>query len=300
VTRRSLAPLCAFSLALALSGCGKEVPHGGARAPIGPRVVRDVSATDLIPDDLDVVVRVDVARLRAGLGPAAYDDLKRAALEKSEDRVLEASLACAQIVWIGLRVADLEAGDRVIVVEGKDCAPKLEDTAWDTAKIGTATVRDRLNDPPRAATSRIAIQGSRFVAFASSVERDSLGRVLAKGPDQQRGDPSSEGVVSFDARSRPLAPDQTKRFPSIARVLRGVSRVRGSAVVLDEGLRLDGEIACTDTTSAKRAAGFVLALRENAESDRARELLKRLTIETIDKTVRYRWLVPADAIRPQK
>ena len=66
--------LAMASLLLAC-GCGAEVPPGGGGAmpkvPEGPRIARQVDAADLLPKDLDLVVRVDLARMRAGLGPDA-------------------------------------------------------------------------------------------------------------------------------------------------------------------------------------------------------------------------------------
>ncbi len=108
-------------------GCGKTVPHGGvpkepsAAAPEGgakARVTTVTVATELLPADLDLVVRVDLAKIRTDLGKAAAIELMNEALTQSNVRgAARAILVEADVVWVGLRVEDLEHGDHVMVAE---------------------------------------------------------------------------------------------------------------------------------------------------------------------------------------
>ena len=58
---------------LAAAGCRTvPPPKSTVRAP---QLSKRLTASDLLPADLDVVLRVDMARLRAGLGPAFAEAL---------------------------------------------------------------------------------------------------------------------------------------------------------------------------------------------------------------------------------
>jgi hypothetical protein len=74
-----------LALALALTACGgsKDAAQAaqGRRIPGGARLDRDLDPIDVIPADLDLVVRVDLGRMRSALGPTAADDLSKRALQ---------------------------------------------------------------------------------------------------------------------------------------------------------------------------------------------------------------------------
>src|SRR5438552_1393840 len=120
--RVARAELC---LAFVVLGCGRVVPAGGEpRQPVSEEALpekprpRTWEGTDLIPADLDLVVRVDLGKLRASLGPEAAKELAREGLDRSQaDAAVRAALASADIAWLGVRVAELEEGDRVLVTE---------------------------------------------------------------------------------------------------------------------------------------------------------------------------------------
>src|SRR6202012_2912717 len=86
-------------------------------------------------------------------------------------------------------------------------------------------------------------------------------RVLDVGPDEKRGSPSAEGLVSVDLRARPLPPALAKRYPSIAGLLSGIERIKGSAVLVDDGLRVDAQVLGKAAPGAERAAKFLEAMR---------------------------------------
>lgn len=310
------AVLLSLSLLAGTFGC-KEVPHGGVRAggvpvgeasgptrPPGPQVVRRVAAVELIPADLDLVVRVDLARMRLQLGAEAIDRLfARAVVEAGPgaevDPLLVLATRRADVVWIGLRASDPASGDRVVVVEGQLAGLRPDPARFRPGPpsiVAGVVQLDRAGAVPRDGTARVVAIGERALAFVSPVEVDAVERVLRDGPDSKRGDPSAEGLVSADLRVRRLAPDLERRFPSLGAVVAGVDRVRGTAVLLDDGLRVDLEVLGASQPGAERLLAFVLALRDGAaESDRAK-VLATLSAERIDKTVRLRWTLPGRAM----
>lgn len=300
--------LIALSACLSPSACGSEVPAGGVSRmrPPGPRVVRRVEPGDLLPADLDLVVRVDLARMQAALGPALADDLAARALsaggaEAGDEALVQSAIARADVVWIGLRLVDLEVGDRVLVAEGRQGAFSAFSEPPSGFRPLPATDEgviafEREEPPLRSGTARILRVGERAVAFVSPVEVDSVARVLRDGPDERRGDPVAEGIVSLDLRPRRLSPSLERRFPSIAALLGGLDRVRASAVLADEGIRLSAEILARNEPSAARALRFLTALRDNVEGPVYVELMRSLTLEQVGETVRIRWTVPAKLV----
>jgi hypothetical protein len=273
--------------------------------PPGPRLVRRLEPADLFPADLDLLVRVDLARMQAAMGPAFASDLAARALaagpEAGDEALVQGAIARADVVWIGLRLADLEAGDRVLVTEGRQGAfssfkePPRGFRPLPPMEEGVIAF-EREEPPPRSGTARIFVVGERAVAFVSPVEIDSVSRVLRDGPDERRGDPVAEGIVSLDLRPRRLSPSLERRFPSIAALLGGLDRVRASAVLSDASLRLSAEIQAKGEPAAVRAQRFLMALRDNVGDPVYVELMQSLSIEQIGATVRIRWTVPAKLI----
>lgn len=289
-------------LASCLLGCATTQDKARARLLAAEereaRVERDLSPRDVIPGDLDLVVRVDVARMRAGLGPAAVEELTRRALASGGERELVEALACAEVVWVATRAVELSTGDRVLVVEGKRCMPELARSRWQKVRSdnGRAAIFDRKGQPSRAGTARILNLKNRATVFVSAVELDSVKRVLAAGPDPRRGDPVAEGLLSADLRTRELPPGLARKYPSIAGVLSGVERIKGSMALVDDGLRLDAQVLGKTLAGAEKAARFLEALRDSSLEGKLAETAKSTKIEVVDKTVRIKLTVPAKAL----
>jgi hypothetical protein len=286
---------------LALAACNGPTPARSPEkeAPKGARFDRDVDPTDIFPADLDLVVRVDIGRMRAGIGPSAADELLRRAFADSAEPELRQALACAEVVWIAAHAADLEAGDRVIAVEGKSCMPDLLASRWERVRSANGRVRifDRKTEAPRAGTARIMNLGNKATVFVSPVELDAVKRVIDDGPDERRGNPTAEGLVSLDLRARPLPPALAKKYAAIASVLAGVDRVRGSAVLGDDGVKIEAEVLAKTPASAEKAGKFLSALRESLlESAKFGEAAKQARVEPIDKVVRVKVVLPAKLI----
>jgi hypothetical protein len=290
----------AIACVLALAACGSPPrPESGRDVPEGPRVERVLDPTDVFPADLDVVVRVDVGRMRSDIGQAAADELSRRAFADPSEEELRQALGCAEVVWIATRAADIDAGDRVVVVEGRSCMPDLLAARWKQVRSANGKLRifDRTAEAPRSGTARIMNLGNRATAFVSSVELDSVRRVIVAGPDPKRGNPTAEGLVSFDLRVGRLPPALEKKYPSIGAVLAGVERVRGSARLVDEGMTIDAQVVGATAAGAERAARFLEALRDSlAETPRFAAAAHEARVEQVEKTVQVRVTVPAKAV----
>ena len=305
-SKRASAPAEVFRRAFVLgvgalafpAACGGEVP-----APKAPtRGKRDLlDPAELFPADLDLVLRVDLGRMRAQLGPLA--DVLSARVEEesgSEEALVSQAIARAKVVWIGLRAADADAGDRVLVIEGD-----VEDVRPDPKLF-------RLVDPPiaddirswertgplgRTTTARIHTFADRMIVFVTPVEVDSVERVLLKGPDERRRDPAAEGLVSADLRARRLPPSLERRFPSIASIIGGLERARASAVMVGDALRVDAEITAGTGQAAGKAENLLRALREGGQGSRYAALFEEMRIERVDRAVRVRWDLSSDVLR---
>lgn len=292
------------------SGADRGVEVAPKRRP-GPQPVRRVTASELLPADLDLVLRIDLARMRSQLGAEAIDRLLARALVDAArapsavvdaDPLLVLAARRAEVVYVALRAEDPTSGDRVVVVEGKLAGLTPEPARYrpgpPSALEGVRTF-DRigaLTHAPRDTTARVVAVGERALAFVSPVEVDSVERLLEVGPDPKRGDPVAEGLVSVDLRVRRLGPRLERRFPSLGAVVAGLERVRGSAAMLDDGVRVDLEVQGASQLGAERLLAFVEALKQgSAESERAK-ILASLSAERLDKTVRVRWTVPGSAV----
>ena len=295
-----LAGLAFLALAL-VTACGVEVPRGGVIAPHppqGPRVVRRFEPPEVIPADLDLVVRIDMTRMRAGIGQAATSDLfARAASMDGEDWLRDA-MGRADVVWVALRVADILSGDRILIAEGRLGPSKPDLTHWVPAPsaVKDVVLYDRKSLPPRAGTARVVALGDRALAFVTPVEVASVDRVLVEGPDEKRGDPSADGVISADLRARRLPPALELRFPAIASIVAGISRVRATATLVDEGAKIEAEIIARSSGAAERVLRFLAALRDNVEDARYADALRAVQLDQVGTIVRLRWVVPAKMI----
>jgi hypothetical protein len=284
-------------------GCGAEVPRGGAgalpRVPDGPRMARRVEAVDIIPGDLDLVMRFDVARMRSGLGPDVVRELARRAVPARGEELLARALERAEVVWVGMRAADAGSGDRVLVVEGKlgGMGP-ADGPEWtpDKTALRGVTAWDRTGPVDRHGTARVVVIEDRALAFVSAVQAASVARVLREGPDEKRAAPPEDGVVSLELRPRPLPAPLAERYPAIARVIAGVERVRATASLVDRGARIEAELGARSAEDAQRAQRFLMALRDNVETPRYVELMRAAQLEQLGKAVRLRWDVPSSAI----
>lgn len=260
-----------------------------------------IDAVELFPADLDLVLRVDLARMRAALGPVANGLSSRVGVEiDARDELAAKAIERARVAWIGTRLADIETGDRVLVVEGdvEDLRPDpgifqlLDPPLSDAVKTF-----ERRGPVSRDATARIHLLGARTIVFVSGVEVDGVERVLLRGADPGRRDPPADGLLSADLRARRLPPGLERRFPSIGAIVRGIERARASVTMVDEGLQADVEVMTVSSAASTKLEGFLNALREGGQGSRYALLFDGLHVERIERVVRVKWLVPIEMLR---
>lgn len=280
-----------------LPACGAEVPSGGVRAPepAAAPAPAHFDPADLIPADLDLVVRVDVGRMRSALGPTVAASLSD---QTADEPLLAAALERADVAWIAVRVADVDLGDRMVVIEGNLADLTVDTTRYRAAPAPHPEVRayERIGLMHREDVAEILVVGKRAVAFVSPVERDSVRRVLSRGRDAGRGDPSAEGLVSLDYRVARLSPRLERKFPSISALLAAVERVRATATLSDDGLVIESTLQGGSAAGARKAGMFLEALRDNVEAPGLASLVGGIEIEQIDSVVRVDWTVPSEIV----
>jgi len=308
--RRLAAALAATLAAVGgLGGCGTEVPHGGvvktaadAETPDEPKERRPPQPHDLIPGDLDVVIRVDLSKVRDSLGGETSELLlERAAETAHAQGLVRRALANAEVVWLGLRMADVEQGDRVMVVRSvkqrgeQDPIVAPDPIAWtkEPTDIGAITRYLAKTTPGRDDTERIFTFDERTAVFVTPVESYSVERVLKRGPDADRGQPAARGLVSLDYRTGKLSAAHENAYPSLAALVSGMVRMRATVEVIADQLELEGRIRCKTNTAAAKIQRFLETIVA-AASRRPRDaaLLKDLTITRSETVVSIAWPIP--------
>ena len=283
--------------------------------------------TDLIPSDLEIVLRIDLSKVRDSLGPDSSEELiKQAALENGgvDDSLLALALSEAEVVWLGLRASDIEAGDRVTVVRtierrNDDGSPAPDPIvpdpiAWDKSNTAVSGVtRFRLKRAeqragkesdrqqrgvPRGGTAAIFAMEPRTKVFVSPIEVASVERVLRKGPDAKRGQPEARGLMSLDYRAQKPSVALTERFASLAGLIVGIVRISAIVEVTGKTLQLEGRIRCRGARAAEKILRFIETIKAaTASRPRYAGLLDELEIVREGGVVQLRWSLPRQAVR---
>jgi hypothetical protein len=231
-------------------GCGEARP---ATAPAAePRV-----PADLIPGDLDVVVRVDLAAIRGALGDAALTELRaRAQLDGDSrgDRFVDAAIARGSTAWFAFR-PDEAAGvlDHVLVLRGRFDALDPRETEgaarWTPPLPMRAAWRryDAVRPPARTEPARIYLRDSTVAVALTAAEIDPIERSLELGqaPEARLAPvlPPIRGTLAGAARSRSIAGWFRDLEPFVADLLGAAQRLSIVLDLPDSGL--SGEILLT-------------------------------------------------------
>lgn len=194
---------------LLAAACG---PKPVLAPPPAPRVA---GATDFIPPDLDVVVRLDLARMRAALGAITPELLSREVLSRAAggireepDELIVTSLLEAELVYLAYRPsAQLLPLDRVLVLQGRFAPLTKAPPGFSGVTDLGADIRhwDRKGvQPARSSTARLYAAGDRVRAFVSEAELDAVERLLDGKSGAVRLAAPEEGALSLATRPRLL------------------------------------------------------------------------------------------------
>jgi hypothetical protein len=276
-------------LGLSAAACGpKERPP----LPPAPAIA---SAAELIPADLDVVIRLDLARVKAALGDLALTALAHQVLAsggagQDPDELLVSSLLGADQVYLAYRPSPLWAPlDRVLALQGR-----FEQLARPPNGFSGATDLGRdlrywdakVAPTARGGVARIYALGERVRAFVSEAELDAVERTLDGLGSPRRLEPPEEGTLSLAARpsllGRLAGNGLLRELMADAKALNAVAELESDGVRLKLELLLSGapqaeQLASAGKLALSRALGdAVLDVTLRAESERV-VLSARLT-----------------------
>jgi hypothetical protein len=245
-----------LGVAALLLGCGPKPRPALPEAP----AVR--AASDLMPPDLDVVVRLDFGRVRQALGAIALTALSREVLSRGNagqepDVLLVASLLDAETVFLGYRPgAWLEPLDRVLALQGHFTQLATPPAGFTGATDLGADFRYWDRKPSqeplsRGAVARVYAQGERLRAFVSEAELDAVERTLTGQGAERRLAPPEEGTLSVAARPWLLHRLLTG---GLRELLIGAKQLTGVVDLESDGVSLKLELLLASASDAERLA----------------------------------------------
>jgi len=227
-----------------------------------------------MPGDLDLVVRLDLKRIRDTLGATAMQSITEQALhglhgeDRATDELLLGALNQTDTLWAGFRpVNGLEVADSVFILRGQFSKFDPHAAASKPAfaapiDLGAAFLRyDR--EPPalRSAPARIYARGEDLIVSVSEAEIDSVERSL----EQHRGapglEPSDQGALSAVARSRVLPSAWFDSAPALQRLAEHARRLELNADLTSAGVDATLALKFEDDATAKRLATALTELR---------------------------------------
>ena len=277
---------------LALLACEGATPQ--PLSPESPTAMRPFYADEVIPADLDCVFRVDVGEARKALAERATE----ARETLSHEPLIAAALEQAEVLTVGLRFRHLAEGDRVLVVESRENPPPPEGSGFAEGPSQNPHVRvfNRQGDAPRDGTQMIVLLSERATVFVSPSEVDAVLRVLRTAPDEWRGRPAAEGLVSADVRPGRMPPLYEKRYKSFAKLLGSVQRLKAKLAVSEEALELDCNLFADDDVAAGNLAQFFDAIAENAPNTPLGRMLSSIQRNKVGTVLHLRARLPPELL----
>jgi hypothetical protein len=244
-------------VALGLS-CAIGSSCGGAQ-PAPPRPPEPSSALELMPRDLDFVVRLDAVLLaQTALASAALSELADHAAPAMVRDALDTFGNARAIAFGGRWMPDGLHGDGVVAIErGEDANSEALPAPGRLFRERPVRAGGRMFErigPARRDEAVLEVMIKSGLVLATDAEADAVLRVLENGPDRDRLEPPARGLISFALRvpegSRPS-------LPLLRDLMPGLLRVDGTLVLLAapaSGLLLDADFAYRSATEANAAA----------------------------------------------
>jgi hypothetical protein len=243
---------------------------------------------ELIPADLDVVVRLDLARVKAALGELALTALARQVLARAgvgqdPDELLITSLLGADLVYLAYRPSPLWTPlDRVLAVQGRfeqlvrppsgfSGATDLgrDVRYWDAKPAPTA----------RGGVARIYAFGERLRAFVSEAELDAVERTLEGLGSPRRLEPPEAGTLSLAARPRLLG--RMAGNGLLRELLEDATALQAVVELESDGVRLKLELLLSGAAQAEQLASAAQVALSRALGDTALDVTLRAESERV-------------------
>lgn len=196
--RRALLGLVLGAAAL---GCAGERSRVALSAPVTRPPGRQ------IPVDLDVVVRLDLARIRRNLDMDIAEALARLLASPAGDPgdLLLLAITHAEQAWVGFRPdLDPRNWDNVVILRGGFSTISTDSISrvWGPSRDlgGGYSVYDISSPSARAAPARLYTLNEERWLIASEAEVDALERCVEMGRAEREEEPPARGLVSVTAR----------------------------------------------------------------------------------------------------
>jgi hypothetical protein len=236
-----------------------------AARPAPPPAPVLATPSDALPPDLDLVVRLDLARIRAALGAEGLSLVRRGATTALAGdairELMQAALERSDTALLALR-PELIPGetDNVLVLEGHFSELGVE-RALRAGGFGPpidlgGDVR-RFDHPgklSRSAAARVYAFGDERLVFASTAEIDSVEAVVERGMAPSSLKPKASGVLGLAARLRGVTAGLAQRYPLLAVAFGDAIHLEGSVESTDTGLSLEVSLELPDEAGAIRSA----------------------------------------------
>jgi len=287
--------LCAAWLAVTACAPARLGPP-----PSAPTFVR---ALDAMPGDLDLVVRLDLKRIRDTLGVAAMQAITAEAMrglrgaDQATDALLLNALGNTDTLWLGLRPATGAAvADTVFVMTGhfSDFDPHAVASVPPFQRPidlgGTVRRYDRASPKVRAAPARIYTRGDDLVVSLSEAEIDSVERSLEERRGTPPLEPAEKGALSAVARPRVLSTELLDTAPSLRHLAERATRCELTADLTSAGVDAALSLKFEDSSAAERVGRALGELRDalKGEPGRLATLAGRLDVSNAAEFVTLR------------
>ena len=291
--------------ALLAAGCGSRYI---GPPPNAPSVMRPL---DAMPADLDLVLRLDLRRIRETLGELAMTDISERAVhglhgaDSATDALLLEALKGTDTLWLGLRPTHtLNGADSVFVMAGHypgfdphraRSTPRFDlpiDLGGDLRRY------DRRHPPARSAPARIYTHGTDLVVSLSEAEIDSVERSL----EEQRGapglEPAEKGVLSAVARPRVLPSELFAGSDTLRRLAQRALRLELNADLTNAGVDASLALKLEDASVAENVGKALVEVREALQSGSGRlaKLAQRLQISSAGPYVTLKLAIGRDEL----
>lgn len=283
IRRRLLGALAASLLPL---GCGpaRPAPRGPASSPARRR------PEELLPAGLDVVVRLDLARLRGLSSSPALDPLREPLARRlqGDDRasLLDLLKLRATTLWGGFRgVPSPDRLDAALVAQG-DFASFDPSTSGAWVRSPSARPDRAVFERPGAARgspSLLIRVGDELLLLATPLEASSLlHHAEPSASSVKRIEAPADGLFGVAARPAVLARAAAEPYPNLASLLRELSSL-GAVLDIEQGaMRVDVLMGALSEAGAARLERVLLGWKDAfvAEGDStARLVAERATVE---------------------
>jgi hypothetical protein len=265
VRRAPVRRAVALTFTLVLTACG------GSR-PAPPRAPALSTPVDAVPPDLDLVLRVDLAKVRATLGPAGFASLRGEAgdaIAEARQELVERALEASDTAVLALRPELLpHEADNVLVLAGHfgelgvDRELRASGYAAPVDLGGDVRRFDRPGKVSRSSPARVYAFSTDRLVFVSAAEIDSVEAVLERHRAPSSLKPQARGVLAFAARLRTLGTALIDRYPDLAEAIGPASAVQGVVDSTPTGLGLEVALELPSESSAERTSEALGRIRQ--------------------------------------